>query len=115
MPESGKCLSNFNIFQCIILGVFSPLLARPTAISSRQETPHKKNELSEEQETSPKRLDRTQKPRTEREPEESCGNNNILLRAELWAALGGTRSKERMRDLHCSLEKEIIPTIWGSD
>lgn len=80
---------------------------------SRKEILGKKNELSEKQETSSERLDRTQKPRTEEEPEESCGNNNILLRAEFWAAPGGAEAMERMRDLHCSLEKEIIP-FWGS-
>lgn len=48
------------------LDVFPLLLARTTAISSRKEIPGEKNELSEKPETSPNRLDRTQKPRTER-------------------------------------------------
>lgn len=47
------------------LDVFPLLLARTTAISSRKEIPGEKNELSEKPETSPNRLDRTQKPRTE--------------------------------------------------
>lgn len=92
------------------LDVFPPLLVRPAAISSREEMPGKTNELSEKQEISPKGLERTQNPRAEREPEESCGNSNVLLGAVFWAALGGTRTMERIKDLHCSLEKERIPT-----
>lgn len=76
----------------IRLDAIPSLLARLTAISSRKETHGKKNELSEKQKTPPKKLDRIQKPRIDREPEKSCGNNNVLLRAELWAALGGTRT-----------------------
>lgn len=88
-----------------------PLRAR----SSRKEAPSREKELSDKQATSPKLLGRPQKPRVERAPKESLRDSNDLLRAELQAALGVTRSKKRMRDLYCSLGKKIIPAIWGYD
>lgn len=70
LPRMEKAYQTETRCSEIRLGV-SPLWARPTARSSRKEAPNREEKLNDKQETSPKRLDRTWKPRVERVPEES--------------------------------------------